>query len=215
MGDLEQIDPGQPAIQQRRVHLFLHVAGQQEPALADHAQEHDRHVVDAAAGIGRFFGDLAPHRPEHAHRDLIDRQPVTGPDRHPRRRSGSGKLLEPGRVARSGPTHPGFQDTVDAVPVQQQRQARDVILVRMRQHDSVDPPVPWRDPSIELDQEPIGIGPAVDQQSPAARAFDEDRVALADVEDRDPRHARRTADRDGAGGRHRDDEAEGRRAARP
>jgi hypothetical protein len=90
-----------------------------------------------------------------------------------------------------------------------------MILVRMRQHDSVDPPVPWRDPSIELDQEPIGIGPAVDQQSTAPRAFDQDRVALTDVEDRDARHARRTADGDGAGGRHRNDEAQARRAARP
>jgi hypothetical protein len=43
-----------------------------------------------------------------------------------------------------------------------------MILVRMRQHDSVDPPVPRRDPSIELDQEAIGIGAAVDQQPSAA-----------------------------------------------
>ena len=68
-----------------------------------------------------------------------------------------------------------------------------MILVRVRQHHGVEPPVPWRDPSIELDQEPVGIGTAVDQEPAAARAFDEDGVALPDVQDRDPCHTRRAA----------------------
>ncbi len=168
MGHLEEIDAGQPAGQQRRVDILFHIAGQQEAALADETKQHDRHVVDAAAGIRRFVGDLAPYRPEHLHRDLVDCQPVTGADRHPRRRSGSGQPLEPGRVAGSRPTHPGLQDAVDAISIQEQGQPRDVILVRMGQDDGVKAPVPRWDTSIELDQEPIGIGPAVDQQSSAA-----------------------------------------------
>ncbi len=168
MGDLEQIDPWQPVGQQRRVDVFLDVAGQEEPALADDAEQHDRHVVDAAAGIGRFLRHLATHRPEHAHRDLVDRQSITGGDRHPGRRSGSVKLIEPGRVTWSGPPHPGLEDTVDAIALQEQCQPCDVILVWMGQHDGVESPVPRWDPSIELDQEPIRVGPTVDQQPPAA-----------------------------------------------
>ena len=57
----------------------------------------------------------------------------------------------------------------------------------------VEPPIPRRDPPIELDQEAIGIRPAVDEQSAAARALDQDRVALADIEDRDPGRASRPA----------------------
>ena len=64
-----------------------------------------------------------------------------------------------------------------------------MVLVRVGQDEDVDPAIPRRQPSVELDEEPIGIGAAVDQHPPAAAALDEDRIALADVEDGDPRRA--------------------------
>ena len=101
--------------------------------------------------------------------------------------TGPRQPIEPGRVARSRPAHPGLEHPADAVAVEQEGQAGDVVLVRVRQDDRVDPPVPRRDPPIELDEQPVGIRPAIDQQAAAARALDEDGVALPDVEDRDPR----------------------------
>ena len=46
--------------------------------------------------------------------------------------------------------------------------------------------VPRRQPPVELDEEPVRIRAAVDEHPSAAAALDEDRVALADVENRDP-----------------------------
>ena len=93
---------------------------------------------------------------------------------------------------------PGLDDPPHPVALEQQRQTGDVVLVRVRQDDRVDPPVPRRDPPVERDEQPVGIGAAVDEQPPAARALDEDRVALPDIEDRDPGDAARPADDDGA-----------------
>jgi hypothetical protein len=55
----------------------------------------------------------------------------------------------------------------------------------MAQDQDVDPPIPGRDPGVELDDQALGIGSAVDQQPAAPVALDQDRVPLADVEDRD------------------------------
>ena len=63
-----------------------------------------------------------------------------------------------------------------------------MILVGMGQDDDVDPPVPRRNPPIELDEEPVRIRPAIDEHSPAAVPLDEDRISLPDIEDGDPRH---------------------------
>ena len=78
---------------------------------------------------------------------------------------------------------PGLEDPADAIALEEQGEPGDVVLVRMGQDDRVDPPVPRRDPLVERDEQPVRIRPAVDQQSAAARALDEDRVALADIED--------------------------------
>ncbi|MEI8333528.1 MAG: hypothetical protein WCH74_06710, partial [Chloroflexota bacterium] len=73
-----------------------------------------------------------------------------------------------------------------------------MVVVRVREHDDVDPPVPRRDPRVERGDETLGIGPAVDEEAAAALADDEDRVPLADVEHHDVgasvREARRTHD---------------------
>ena len=93
-----------------------------------------------------------------------------------------------------------------------------MVLVRVRQDDSVEPAIPRRDQPIELDEQPVGIRAAVDQQAPAARPLDEDRVALPDVEDRHCRVARRQLDDDCPGQddrRHQGNEREAGRARPP
>ena len=54
-----------------------------------------------------------------------------------------------------------------------------MVLVRVGQDDDVDPAVPRREAPIERDEQPVRVRSAVDEQPAAARALDEDRVALA------------------------------------
>ena len=62
-----------------------------------------------------------------------------------------------------------------------------MILVGVAEDHGLDPTVPWRDATIELDEEPVRVRPAVDQQAAAVRTLDEDGIALPDIEDRDAR----------------------------
>jgi hypothetical protein len=64
MGDLEQVDLGQAFGQELWVDVLLDVAHQQEAAQTDLAEQHDRHVVDPGATVGRLGGYLAADRPE-------------------------------------------------------------------------------------------------------------------------------------------------------
>ena len=111
------------------------------------------------------------------------------------RRAG-GKDLAPGLVARPGPEHARLVDTPDAVPLQQQRQAGDVVLVGMAEHEDVDPAVPRRQPFLERQQQPRWVRPAIDDEASASTALDEDPVALPDVEHGDPGMTVRSMDED-------------------
>ena len=62
----------------------------------------------------------------------------------------------------------------------------------MARHDDVEPPIPGREAPVEEPEEPSRIGPAVDEEASPASALDEDRVALADVEDDEGRIPRRS-----------------------
>jgi hypothetical protein len=211
--DLEQIDRREALGEQRRVDVLLDVPGQQEAPLTHHPEQHHRHVVDAAAGIRWFGRDLATDGPQHPHRDLVDRQPVSGPDRQAWRRPGSSQSIDPGCVAGSRTAHAGLQDATDPIAIEQQGQPGNMVLVGMREDDRVQPPVPRGDASVELDEEAVRIRPAVDQESTAVGSLDEDRVALTDVEDRDPCHARWPRHDHAAGDRHGDDQGHGRHPA--
>ena len=83
------------------------------------------------------------------------------------------------------PAHARLRHLAHAVPLEDERQARDVVLVGVGEHDEVDPAVPRRHPRVERDEEPVGVGAAVHEHPPARRPGHEDRVALADVEDDD------------------------------
>ena len=195
VGDLEQVDPGD-RLAQVRVDLLLDVAGQQEPSALDRTEQHDRHVVDAAPGVGRLGRDLAAARPQDLETDLVDRHPVTRRKQHGGRAPDPRQLGGPGRIPGTRAAHAGLEDLFDPVPAEQQREARDVVLVRVGQHDRVEPAIPGRDQAVELDEQAIGIRAAVDQEAPAVGALDENRVALADIEDGDGRRSCGSLDRD-------------------
>ena len=55
--------------------------------------------------------------------------------------------------------HPRLEHAADAVALEQERQAGDVVLVWMAQDDRVYPAVPRRDPPIEGHEQAIGSGP--------------------------------------------------------
>ncbi len=100
-----------------------------------------------------------------------------------------------GPIARSGAQHPRLSDDSHPVPLEEQREAGDVILVRVRQDDDVEPAVECRDPLVEEDRKPVGIGAPVDQDATSPGTLDEHGVALAHVEDRDPQPTVRSCER--------------------
>ncbi len=150
------------------IDAFLDIAHEQHAARSDLAQEHDRDVVDARPAIGWRHGNLAADRPEHAQVDVIHGQSVTGRETHPGRRARSGEIAQPRGVTRARSAHPRLEDARHVVSLEEERKTGDVILVRMAQHDGVDPAIPRRDSSVEVDQQAIRVRPAVDEQSPSA-----------------------------------------------
>ena len=179
VGHLEDVDPGEAAGKQPWVHVVLGVAGEQEATAVRLAEQDDRRVVDAAAGGRGLDGDPGL-RPQDRERHLVQAQPGTRRQRGPGRAAPQG--LVPRLPARARAVHPGLEDPAYPVPLQDPDEAGDVVLVRMRQDDEVDPAIPRRDAGIELHQQPLGVRPAVHQHPAAGPALDEDRVALPDIE---------------------------------
>ena len=168
MRDLEDVDRRQAGRDEGRVHFLLDVAGQQEPAVADRPEQDDRDVVDGRPAVGRLGRHGPADRPAHVQVHVVDGQPVTGRDRAGRRRIGPGQGSRPRRVAGSRATHPWFQDAPDVIAREEHGQAGHVVLVRVGQDDHVESPVPRRQPTVELDEQPVGIGATVDEQPTAA-----------------------------------------------
>ena len=166
--DLEQVDRGEPSLEQLRIDALLDVAGEQEPMAGDLAQQDDRDVVDRRPAVRRSLRNPVRVRPEHPEVDRIELQPIAGREAAVRRPALSEHLV-PGSIAGSGPDHARLVHPADAVALEQQREPGDVVLVRMRQHQDVDPAVPRRQALVERDQQPAGIGPAIDDHPAAAR----------------------------------------------
>jgi hypothetical protein len=184
MGDLEHVDArgrGHAASQELRVDGLLDVAGQEHPSRSEAEVEHGRDVVDARARIGRRDGHLAARRPADVERRIVEPQPVTG--RHPTSHDVEAvKGRVEGGVAGARPAHADLGHEGDTVACQQQGKAGHVILVRVRQHDDVEPPIPRRQPSVEQDEQPVRVRTPIDEQATTAIPLDEDGVALADIE---------------------------------
>ncbi len=163
--DLEQIDRGQAGHHDVAIDALFDVAGQQEPSVADRPEHDDRYVVDASPGIGWLGGDPSADRPEDADRDLVDGQPVAGRHGAADRSARPGQRVEPGGVPWARAAHPGLEDPIDAIARQQQRQAGDMVLVRVGQDDDVDPAVPRGKAPVQLDEQAVRVGAAVDEQA--------------------------------------------------
>jgi hypothetical protein len=185
MGDLQEVDLREAAADQLRIDALLDVAGKEEPVPAGFAEEHDRNVVDRGPAVGRVFRHPARVGPEDAKPDPIESELVAR--RQPTSRwSTPGQGRGPGLVAGTRPDRARLVHTTDPVAREQRRQAGDVVLVRVREHQEVDPAVPWRQPLVEGDEEASRIGSTVHDEPSATAALDEDPVALPDVEDDDP-----------------------------
>ncbi len=167
-----------------RIDALLHIAHQQERAPAHGELEHDRDVVDARAVIGGPRRDAAAIGPKHAETRRVDGEAVARGEMlsrwaRPIERSRQGD------VARARTGHPRLEEVADAVAPDQSDHPGRVVLVGVREDDDVDAAVPRGHARIEHRAKSVGVRTAVDEDAPAARSFDEDRVPLADVEDGD------------------------------
>ena len=195
VGDLEDVHRRQAACNKHRVDLLLDVAGQQKSPAGSLAEQHDRHVVDARAGIGGLVRNSASVGPEDSQMGVVDGDPITSreSDRH---ETDCRRRRRPGAVARTWTTHARLVDAGDFVARQEETQAGDVVVVRVSQDQGINASIPGRQPLVERDEESVRIGAAIDQESAPAGTLDQNRVALPDVEHDDPGPAVRSVERD-------------------
>ncbi|HSK51666.1 MAG TPA: hypothetical protein VLA44_02855, partial [Clostridia bacterium] len=140
MRDLQQVHRADLA-EELRVDLLLDVAGQQEPPAVHAAQQDDRDVVDAGAGVRRLLGHRSRTRPQNLQPDLVDGDAVPGREQRARWPA-TGELGGPCRVARPGAPHARLEGALDPVAPEEQREACDMVLVGVGQHDRVEATVP-------------------------------------------------------------------------
>lgn len=183
MGDLEQIDRRQTASDEHRVDALLDVAGQEEPQGAVLAEHDDRDIVHARACVRWASRYRVCVGPQDAQAHAVDLEPVARP-RDARFDPVGAQPCDPRLVARTRPGQSGVEHPADAIALEQARQAGNMVLVRVSEHDEVDPTIPRGDVLVELEDQTIGVGSAVDEHPRTAIALDEDRVSLAHVEDR-------------------------------
>ena len=188
VGHLERVGVAQSACEEDGVDLLLRVAHEQEPASPDRELEHDGQVIDALAVLRRGGRHAPGVRPQHPEVPVVDGEPVAA-GQPPARLVVPVEQAGEGDVAGTRTRHPGLEEAPDAVSADQSDQPSRVILVGMGEHDHVEAPVPGGQPGVQENAQAVGIRPAVDQDPASRRALDEDRVALSDVEEGDPRPA--------------------------
>jgi hypothetical protein len=186
VGHLEHVHPGQAARQEQRIHVVLDVAGEQEAAACELAQEDDRAVVDPAVvgGLHKARRRGVGVGPQDAKRGPVEADAVPG-GKPPGLQAMGVEGLLPGLVGRAGERQARLEDTVHAVAVERLHQAGDMIVVGVGQDDGVQAPIPGRDVAVQGGHERRPVWPAVHQDAPAAIALDEDGIALPYVEDDD------------------------------
>lgn len=182
---LQDVDLRQARREELSVDLLLDIAHQQEAAIAHQAGQHHRHVVDPGPAIRRLVGDTTGPGPEDPEIDLVDPEAIAGGNRAAIRCVAGGQGRFPRAVAWTRPRHPDLQDRRDVISLQEQHQPGHVVFVRVREDHRVDAAVPRRDPTIKCHEEPVRVRATVHQEPAASRTFNEDRVSLSDVEDRD------------------------------
>lgn len=183
--DLQQVHRRQPSLEKGWIDALLGVTGEEDAGRADGPKQDERAVVDLGPRLGSDRRDGPAVWPEDLELDRVQFDPVARPERL-HQLPPLGELGPERLVTRPRTGHPGPEDPVDAVPLEQGRQATDVILVRVGDDDQVEMAIPGRHPGIECDEQPLRVGAAVHEQSAASIALDEDRVALPHVEGDDP-----------------------------
>jgi hypothetical protein len=184
---------GSHGSEQLGVSIVLEVT-QQERVLCPEADgQHDRCVVDLA--VGRRWGPVQPL--------------LRGPDDVDARQTQAegGTLAQPDPFDAVASRHrlqlpdagtiggdAALPDAPHPVAWREPREAPDMVLVRVRQHDEVHAAVPERDAFVEPPDEEVRVAPAVDQEARSVRGFHEDANTLADVEDRDAHASGRSRD---------------------
>ena len=157
MGNLEQVNRGDAA----RGAPDQRPPRRRRRAESLHADLSPRSTIETLlifrAAIRRAFGYPERVGPEHAEPDLVEGEPITGGKPAVRRAPISRR---PGAIPGAGSNHPGFVHPADAIAPEQLGEARDVVFVRVREHQDVDPAIPrWRPaPSSARTSRP-GSGP--------------------------------------------------------
>jgi hypothetical protein len=182
VGDFEQVNLGKSAPHELGIDPLLDVAREQDAVTVELAEQHDRHVVDRRAAICRLVGHTVWVGPEHAELDVVKAEPIAGCEAASGWWHAVGKCRRPRLVAGTRTAHPGLVDPPDAISREDRGQARNVVLVRVRQHKDVDTVIPRWQALVQGEQEAPRIGSAVDYQPSAAPALDQDAIALPHVE---------------------------------
>lgn len=171
VGDLQEVQPlvaTDAGCHQRRIDVVLDITGQQEAPLAEAEVEDERRVVDGPTDRRRPGRQRAGRWPTDIHHDAVERDSIPG-----REHGGPAalplQLATVRDIARPVADHPVLGHRRDGVPLEEQRQSGNVILVRMGQHDEVDAPVPGRDALVQCRHEPIGVRTGVEQHPTAVR----------------------------------------------
>ncbi len=181
VSDLQQVDVRQAPRHEHRVHVLFGVPGEQEAPPIGFAEQHDRRVVDAAAGGRGLHGHRPRVRPEHTQRQPVDADPVT-------RRNlfapqpGRAQRRSVGRVAWPISPHARLGDPPHPIAGENGGEAGRVVVVRVREDDEVEAAVPRRQPGVEDGTQAAWIRPAIDEDPGIVGGSDQDRVALAHVE---------------------------------
>lgn len=190
VGDLEHLGAQAVAIaEHERLGEHLRVAGEQHPTVGMVEPQHERGLVEVGADTARTRRreDGEDRRP-HA-------EPVPGGERRDRHAAIAGHRVRlVGRGARALVERVRTDEQrADGRAPQHRGQAAGVVVVRMGEHDRVEPTHP---PLVEVPEHGTRVGAAVDEEpgvgvGAARRDLDEHRVALADVEHRDGERAER------------------------
>lgn len=182
VGHLEHVDPGESARDQRGVHVVLGVTREQEAVPGCLTEQHNRRVVDSAAGAAGIQRHVAAARPEHAERHVAHVQHVALGKHRARRGVALPQGQVPGVPPGAAAAHPRLKHAANAVSLQRPDQPGDVILMRVRQHHDIQSPIPRRHHGVQFCQQARGVRAAIHEHAPPVAALHKDGVALADVE---------------------------------
>ena len=163
VGDLQQMEPRQPAVQNCRLTIGLQIAREEHLLPSVGGEQDQGRVVGLCRGRDTTGCKAVCIRPQDLDPDCVEG------DRVSRRKPLALNAPEHQRQIQCGEAgaasrQTGIQNASDAIALRQEWKPSHVVLVRMAEHEYIQSAVPWRNSGIESGDEPIGIGPAVDQE---------------------------------------------------